>query len=342
MTELKDKCIGCFVAGAAGDALGYEVEFLHLTQIQKRFGEGIKDYVLHGGVAQFSDDTQMTLFTAEGILNGIKAVGADRPESLLPYIKDAYLAWYSTQTEAMHTIAGSSLCDHSSLWDRRAPGNTCMSAMYNISIGKSADNNSKGCGGVIRVAPIGVAGAIHHWSVSDTMRLAGSAAALTHLHPDSTYASALCAGIIKCLIESDIDTSKIGFHQIIKHALTELQSVYGADAKHMERFAAYIDRAIKTADSDLDDAQAIKTIGEGWVGDEALAIAIFSVYRHIDSIEDCLVCAVNHDGDSDSTGAIAGNILGAILGYSRIPAKYIDNLELRSLLVETAEKLAET
>ena len=66
-----DKFRGCLVAGAAGDALGYEVEFLQEESIFKKFGEnGITEYRLRDGVAQISDDTQMTLFTATGLLLG--------------------------------------------------------------------------------------------------------------------------------------------------------------------------------------------------------------------------------------------------------------------------------
>ena len=60
-----DKFRGCLLAGAAGDALGYEVEFMPEEEIFRRFGEaGITEYRLRGGVAEISDDTQMTLFTA--------------------------------------------------------------------------------------------------------------------------------------------------------------------------------------------------------------------------------------------------------------------------------------
>lgn len=51
--------------------------------------------------------------------------------------------------------------------------------------------------------------------------------------------------------------------------------------------------------------------------------------------------AVNHGGDSDSTGAITGNILGAYLGLSQIPQKYIDNLELADVIMEIADDLYE-
>ena len=106
--KLQDKCRGSLVGGAVGDALGYEVEFMSLSSIIKRFGDkGITRYVLHNGVAEFSDDTQMTLFTAEGLMNGIIATKAGRPDAILPYIKEANLAWFKTQTEAPKPVAGS-------------------------------------------------------------------------------------------------------------------------------------------------------------------------------------------------------------------------------------------
>ena len=98
--KLQDKCRGALVGGAAGDALGYEVEFMNLSSIRKKFGEkGITRYVLHDGVARFSDDTQMTLFTLEGYMNGIIDTKAGKPDEILPYIRKAYLNWYKTQTE---------------------------------------------------------------------------------------------------------------------------------------------------------------------------------------------------------------------------------------------------
>ena len=81
----------------------------------------------------------------------------------------------------------------------------------------------------------------------------------------------------------------------------------------VREFDVLIRKALELGKSSVSEEEAIRQLGEGWVGDEAIAIAIFSVMRHIDSYEDCIVCAVNHDGDSDSTGAIAGNIIGAIL-----------------------------
>ena len=63
---------GSLIGGAAGDALGYAVEFDSYHRIIDKYGEqGITEYELTNGIAQISDDTQMTLFTANGMLMGL-------------------------------------------------------------------------------------------------------------------------------------------------------------------------------------------------------------------------------------------------------------------------------
>ena len=74
-----------------------------------------------------------------------------------------------------------------------------------------------------------------------------------------------------------------------------------------------IARALELAGSDIPDQVAIESIGGGWTGHEALAIAIYSAIKHQDSFEDAVISCVNHSGDSDSTGAICGNIMGCLL-----------------------------
>lgn len=339
--QLQDKCRGSLVGGAVGDALGYEVEFMSLRAIRKRFGaKGITRYVLHDGVAQFSDDTQMTLFTLEGLMNGIIDTKAGKIDEILPYIKKAYLNWYKTQTQAPVKISDSWISSLKALWSHRAPGMTCMGALESISNGIPVHNNSKGCGGVMRVAPIGIFNAAHHhiYNYTDTALLAGWAAELTHKHIASTFASALLATTVEnCIQDEKVD--RMQFFFIVTGGLIMMQEYFPGHEKELKKFDDLIRRALELGKSDVPEEEAIRELGEGWVGDEAIAIAVFSVMRHIDSFEDCIVCAVNHDGDSDSTGAIAGNIIGAILGYSAIPAYYLDSLEIEPVLVSAADDL---
>jgi len=93
------------------------------------------------------------------------------------------------------------------------------------------------------------------------------------------------------------------------------------------------------ADSGMTDCEAIKKLGEGWVGEEALAIAVYCALKYRDDFRKAIIASVNHSGDSDSTGSITGNILGAYLGMNSIPKKWIEKLELREVIIQIADDL---
>lgn len=337
--ELQDKIRGSLVGGAVGDALGYEVEFMSFSEIRKRFGmNGITDYVLdRNGVAEFSDDTQMSLYTAEGLLVAEKS---DAP--IIPTICNAYLAWYCLQVGKKVKIAyKSELAQINELNQNRAPGNTCLGALASIHNGEEPLNASKGCGGVMRVAPIGLYGASHDWPFEKTARIAGEAAELTHLHPLSTYSSAALAVLCQLCATAETVTATV-FKEYVEQTLSIIAEVYGEEASAMEDFKKIIRKAVSLEDNLLCDREVIENcLGGGWVAEETLAIAVFSVLRHVDDFKSCMVCAVNHGGDSDSTGAVAGNIFGAIIGYNAIPDDFKDNIQLRDLLLSMADRLAQ-
>lgn len=342
-TNKLDRCRGSLIGGAIGDALGYPVEFMSLTTILRHYGErGITKYDLgDNGIAEFSDDTQMSLFTAEGLLSAI-ASGACYEKEILPYITTAYEHWYYTQSASPLKMKRSWLTHIRSLWSQRAPGNTCMSALSSISIPNCQPviNNSKGCGGVMRVAPIGIFSGAHPkiLQLDHAGYLAGYAAEITHKHPLSTYASMAMAMIVAdCIGHDKIDRDKFRF--IVIHRVFKLLGLRYND-EYFHQLKALVLKAFELALSDIGDFDAIRQLGEGWVAEETLAISLFSVMRYIDDFEQCVVCAVNHDGDSDSTGAVAGNIIGAILGYEAIPQKFKNNLELHDLLLPVAADLA--
>lgn len=134
--------------------------------------------------------------------------------------------------------------------------------------------------------------------------------------------------------------SRETFRFIVVDRVFKLLGLYFKGDYHLSELLNLVSKALTLAESDKTDTDAIRQLGEGWVAEETLAIAIFSVMRYIDNFEKCIVCAVNHDGDSDSTGAVAGNIIGAILGYSAIPEKFLTDLELHDILVSVADDLS--
>jgi len=69
-------------------------------------------------------------------------------------------------------------------------------------------------------------------------------------------------------------------------------------------------------------------LGEGWLAEEALAIAVYCALVAEDFAHGVKL-AVNHSGDSDSTRAMTGNILDALVGAAGIPQGWLERLELR-------------
>lgn len=333
MNKMMDKFRGCLVGGAAGDALGYAVEFLSEDMIADRFGEGgITAYQLHQGLARISDDTQMTLFTANGLLSGVAKACA--PAKLSAFVAQAYMQWYKTQITSYERRSREQyscwLMDVPGLYAARAPGNTCMTAITQGCCGSPEQpiNNSKGCGGVMRVAPIGLL----FGQKAD--RLGAEVAALTHGHEMGYIPAALLVHIVGLVAHNDAITLKAA----VLDGLAAMKELF-AEAAHLPAFIRLIEQAMELAAGNTNDLDAIHALGAGWVGDEALAIAIYCALKYEQDFDKAMIAAVNHGGDSDSTGAIAGNILGAYLGLSAIGEKYIQNLELLDVIVEIADDL---
>lgn len=346
MNTLQDRIRGSLIGGAIGDALGYPVEFIYSFEgIQARYGErGITrldtkqhwlDETEQVGKAVLSDDTQMTLFTANGLLN------AKRKGILLKYgICRAYIEWYLTQVGRWsNKYKDCWIARVPELNKRRAPGNTCMSSLNAIYSGREPMNNSKGCGGVMRVAPIPLyALAEGRMTITDSDRLAGDAAEITHQHPLGYIPAALVAHIIYRLAENE-SPSRNDFECYIHEGVEAIKALfpqYPYDANYMGELAS---KAIELADNNKSDVENVESIGGGWTGEEALAIALYCAVRHFDSFENALIAAVNHAGDSDSTGAVTGNILGAAIGYEAIPQFYKDDLEMHDLILHMADDL---
>lgn len=352
-----DKIRGSMVGGAVGDALGYPVEFISSYMgIQKRYGEnGITRLDTtqwwlpdeeKSGKAWISDDTQMTLFTACGLLNA-KAQGKAPKYAIC----EAYLEWYYTQI-------GKRPGRHKDCWigdvpelnNRRAPGNTCITALQDILRGKDTYNNSKGCGGIMRTAPVALYGAV--WrdtpegeplegrisSIKDVDMLAADAAEITHQHPLGWLSSALEAHVIYRILQKDSPIVD-DFKAYLSEGYDTLLSLYPNEGAGITQLRALTDKALGLVDSPASDVDNIEAIGEGWVAEETLAIAVYCAVKYFDNFEKAIVASVNHKGDSDSTGAVTGNILGAVVGYDAIPEFFKTDLELHDVILHVADDL---
>jgi len=333
---VKDKYSGCLLGGAIGDALGAPIEFMSLAAIRKEFGhEGVSDFhTAYGKLGAITDDTQMTLFTAEGLLRGLvrrRERGIGGAEVLIVY--ESYRRWLTTQTSTFDKDVGKHrgwLIGHEALWSRRAPGNTCISALASeTSPGSPASNDSKGCGTVMRVAPIGLL-----YDGDHAYQMGHLTSELTHGHATAS----ISAGVL-CVIISQLREG-VPLRRAVDAAL-KISMEKEAELGVANETSAAIDAALSLAKrEETPSPELVETLGGAWIAEQALAISIYCALVARDFAHGVLL-AVNHGGDSDSTGAITGNLLGLIYGQDQIPETWRETVELKELITQVAWDLVD-
>lgn len=342
---LKSRIHGCLLGGALGDSLGYAVEFDSIETIRRRFGpQGLTDLSVLDGGTHFSDDTQLTLYTVDGLVEALEwandGVGADVNACLWL----AYLRWLDTQGESAppqapaqppRWIDGNEVLKH-----RRHPGKACISGLATGEMGtvyRPVNPESKGCGTVMRSAPFGL---IPHIAPDAVYKLSADAASLTHGHPSARQSAGCFSLLIHRLVSGD------SLEEAAAAVLAEARGLKDVATELPERLEAAISCA---ATGILSPEELILQLGEGWVAEEAFAVGLYAVLATApvttpnaspeNHFRAALALAVNHSGDSDSTGSIAGNILGAFYGEDCLPREWLDALEAPDLIRGMADLL---
>ncbi|MFC9691350.1 ADP-ribosylglycohydrolase family protein [Kribbella sp. NPDC056951] len=325
---------GSLLGGAIGDALGAPVEFESGRKILKKHPQLLRTFVTGDAgwpPGTVTDDTQMTLFTIEGLIRA--GVRSDRGLGLtLAPVHHAYDRWLDTQQRSAPSGERDGwLQAEQWLYARRAPGNTCLGALRGArqggpritQYGVQAVNSSKGCGGVMRVAPFGLMPA--KFSTEWVFDAAAEAAGYTHGHPTGKLASGALAAII---------------HQICGGA--ELDAALDTAAELLTRHEGHEETSTALAAARRGPVR-LEELGGGWVAEEALAIGVYAalVYPGPEQVLDALALAVTHSGDSDSTGAICGNILGALHREAALPAELACAVEGRAVILQLADDFVE-
>lgn len=332
-----NKIKGCLIGGAVGDALGYPVEFMSIEQIRYKYGpSGITGYV----GTQISDDTQMTLFTLDGLLYAktfFPKVWENRV-IIRQCVFHAYQDWLLTQTREYpipdDISTYSQLIHIPEMFFRRAPGTTCINALNNGEMGTINNplNDSKGCGGLMRVAPVALALYNTRLSTREIALIGADIAAITHGHELGYIPAAALVYILTELLKGQT------LSQTLKEISPFLISLF-PESENLHKLLNLITQAQLLAEMNTPEDKAFEILGQGWVAEETLAIAIFCALKYHDNFEKGVLAAINHSGDSDSTASITGQILGTALGFGAIPHKYIDCLELKDIILELSYDL---
>lgn len=292
---------------ALGDALGYPTEFMTLPDIRRRYGVGgISEPPIP---ALYTDDTQMTVALTEGLLDA----GLHAPlDKRMNAIAARFVRWMNSPD------------------NNRAPGMTCMKAVGRLEIGiawrEAGQNNSKGCGSAMRVAAIGYLYADDDELLRETAEFSSL---ITHGHPAATAASVAAAYAIK-----------LGLTGVpLTDYLPRILNFVNMAGEMSEDFSQALRRVGHVGGWEDEDA-ALDHIGQGWTGDEAVALALYCVLRYPHDYVACMRRAAATNGDSDSIACIAGGMMGARLGLDAIPAAWRERCENAAGLRQLAARMA--
>ncbi|MHA7176678.1 ADP-ribosylglycohydrolase family protein [Arthrobacter sp. Sr24] len=337
---------GTLMGGALGDAFGYLVEFDSLADIRAKFGPALLvDLSQAPSTAHFSDDTQMTLYTLDGLLDVLEwannGIGADI--NACQWL--AYLRWLKTQgieaaghapEQAPRWIDSQSVLHH-----QRHPGNACITGLKSGEMGtvsRPVNPDSKGCGTVMRSAPYGL---LPHVEAETIYKISSDAASLTHGHPSARQSSGAFSWLIHQLVIVGLP---------LRAAADSARNRAAAETSADPDLLARLDSAVSLSASALSPSSThdggllsgdslTDALGLGWVAEEALAVALYSVLATeaasgspVDHFLAAIRLATNHSGDSDSTASIAGNILGALYGEAALPASWLTLCEAPQLV----------
>jgi len=314
---------GCVVGLAVGDALGYPAEFRSRVQILREIGEkGITGFIgvqdprfsrpfivgTHHPPGTYTDDTQMSLAVAEGLLEAGVAAPLD---AQMAAVGRGFVSWSRADD------------------NNRAPGQTCMTGSANLARGvdwrQAGVSDSKGCGSAMRVAPIGLLYADDPDRLGEVAR---ASSLLTHGHPAALEGAAAAALMVALALRGAQPPEM----------LNEIDARCGGRSAD---FDACLARVPELVDRPPGEALAEGGLGEAWIAEEAVASALYCCWRNPDDYGAAVLEAVNTDGDSDSIAAITGSVLGARLGIEAIPAEWVAGVERSEALVAVGLRLWE-
>ncbi len=333
--DKRDRIRGAMIGCAAGDALGYPVEALSEAAIVERYSlRGITDYDLdENGTARITADTQLMLLSANGILfahtrGALRGIMAP----VYQYFDAFYMDWYRLQTteRASRSRVGW-ISAYPSLSAQRAPSPTSTRVFSSKKFGSMDEpvNDSKGSGCLLRTFPIGLS---YFRDPAHVLDLAANTAALTHGHELAWMSSAALALIVSHIIHTELPIT-----EAVNKTLPVLHETFPDSRKTVNALSRTIRSAVSLASSASSDLDAIHALGQGWVADEALAIGILCALRHENDIAGAMTFAANHGGNSNTTAAIAGMLVGARIGFNAIPDRFVDRLELIDVILELAD-----
>ena len=344
MISLQSRFEGSLLGGACGDALGYPVEHKSYSAIIAKYGEnGIQAMSIdESGEALITDDTQMTIYTAQGLIHALKHNSSS--DEMVVEVHKSYLRWIGSLlhnqpelTDLYRALYSADELLHNDLLEsgenrgldkKMCRGGSTFTALLSGNRYSTSNPAPEGvrCGTIMRSAPIALC---CYRNPELAFSVGCECAALTHGDP-TAY---LSAGVM-CMLISHL-LSGMEMREAIDHSLQ-----YLGKQPNSTLLLHVLQKGVNLAQSpSLRPIDDIKQIGKGWRADENLSIVLYCCIRFDKNVKDALLACVNHDGDSDSVAAVCGNVMGAYVGRGGLPEEFVNHIQFKDLLVRQANEL---
>lgn len=319
-----DKFSGTLLGVSIGDTLGHPFEGMLRERIYSHFKD-FKEFIINKKklFRTYTDDTQLTLHTAEALIQGS---GFNTNNFIREYVK-----WLEDPPIG--------------------PGFGCISSIQKLKYGISwekAASNSGGNGTAMRVSPIGL------FYCKDIKNLENSAlksSIITHSHPAASAGAIVIARAIAFLIEKTHETH----FSIDEFFETIISSISNSQERIWEEFIEILNKVkqnlnlsieaglIKFSQAGVKSPYFIEDyLGKAFVHPYTLstvACAIFVFLKNLNSFEDCIFQLATAGGDSDTIGAIGGSLAGAYFGLKNIPSDLIMIVKNHKNILRVSEQL---
>jgi ADP-ribosyl-[dinitrogen reductase] hydrolase len=307
--HLKSKYVGCMLGAAIGDALGKQNEGVKREDIFKR--GCIKDYGKSksgtpGGrlrPGDYTDDTEQMLVLAWSLIHNNGFDVTDFSKKIANWGKD------TLNDPIKRSFVG--------------PTSTISIERLNSGVSwKDSGGNIPSCGSAMRVAPVG----LFYTDLDEVESNAALSSIPTHKSKTSIAGSVAVAIAVRCVLE-EMDCNAM------------ISETCSRTSKYDPGFAEKINLSFELKDDDPDEV--FSELGTSYLAIDTVPCAFYCFTRHFDNPERAILEAVNAGGDTDSIACMTGALCGALHGRDSFPKRWIEGLENRSLIEETAGRMYE-
>jgi ADP-ribosylglycohydrolase len=312
MSEIYSRILGALLGVAAGDAMGMPTEMWSQKRIKNRFGKvseflpGPPDNEISAGLAagETTDDTIVTVLVAETLLecNG-------RPDAIK--IVEKIEKWAQNNPKSK-TVIGPSTRRAFALIANGTPVEEA---------GRSGDTN----GAAMRISPVGM---IADWrDLPGLVDLVSQVCLPTHNTGTAISGAAAVAAAVSCAIDGEASLDVITAAAVDAARLGSQRGYDVCGASVPERLLFAVELAKHRFSDEEFLYQLYSLVGTGLPANETVPSAFALMYRAGGDVMTCARLCANVGGDTDTLGAIACGICGALGGEKAVPAEISEMLQ---------------